>query len=79
MKKTSALLIGVVLLASVLVAGCSFNVGNPTPISSPSTTYNGAQFTIKYPSDWTKQESKSGPIVVFFGLPTINTTENLNV
>jgi hypothetical protein len=34
---------------------------------------------MQYPSDWTKDEPKSGAVVVLFGLPTNNATENLNV
>jgi len=78
-KKSLILLIGVVLLASVLTAGCTANVGNTTPSASPTNTYDSANFTIKYPSDWTKNEPTSGPITVLFGTPTNNATENLNV
>lgn len=63
----------------VLAAGCTSNVGNPTP-SAPTNTYDSAKgFTIKYPSDWTKDVPKSGPISVLFRMPTNNAAENLNV
>ncbi len=79
-KKTALLLIAVVMSVSVLAAGCTFNVGNPTASASPTNTYDSAKnFTIKYPSDWTKDEPKSGAISVLFGIPTNNATENLNV
>ena len=79
-KKTTILLIGVVLLAAVLTAGCTFNVGNTTPSASPTNTYDSAKgFTINYPSNWTKDEPTSGPLTVLFGTPTNNATENLNV
>jgi eukaryotic-like serine/threonine-protein kinase len=79
-KKTVALLFGVIMSVSVLTAGCAFNLGNPTPSASPTNTYESAKgFTIKYPSDWTKNEPKSGAIAVLFGIPTNNATENLNV
>ncbi|MEI7827019.1 MAG: PsbP-related protein [Euryarchaeota archaeon] len=79
-KKTVILLICAVLLASALTAGCTFNAGNTTPSASPTNTYDSAKgFTIKYPSDWTKDEPKSGALSVLFGIPTNNATENLNV
>jgi len=79
-KKTTILLIGVVLLASVLTAGCTFNVGNTTPSASPTNTYTSAKgFTITYPTDWTKETNQSGAVDVLFALPTNNATENLNV
>jgi hypothetical protein len=80
MKKTVILLIGAVLLASALTAGCTFNVGNTTPSASPTNTYDSANgFTIKYPSDWSKDVRTSGVVDVVFNLPTNNSTENLNV
>ncbi len=80
MKKTVILLIGAVLLASALTAGCTFNVGNTTPSASPTNTYDSAKgFTIKYPSDWSKDVRTSGVVDVVFNLPTNNSTENLNV
>ncbi|MGA3359582.1 MAG: PsbP-related protein [Halobacteriota archaeon] len=79
-KKTTILLIGVVLLASVLTAGCTFNVGNTTPSASPTNTYNSTNgFAIQYPSDWSKDINQSGAVDVLFVLPTNNVTENLNV
>jgi eukaryotic-like serine/threonine-protein kinase len=80
MKKSLILLIGVVLLASVLTAGCTFNVGNTTPSASPTNTYNSAKgFTINYPSDWSKpQEQQNGSVVIFL-TPANNAAENLNV
>jgi hypothetical protein len=79
-KKTVALLIGVIVSVSVLTAACAFNLGNPTPTASPTNIYESAKgFTIKYPSDWTKSEPKSGAISVLFGIPKDNATENLNV
>jgi hypothetical protein len=78
-KRTAILLIGAVLIISVLASGCTFNVGNPTP-SAPTNTYDSAKgFTIKYPSDWTKDVPKSGAISVLFRMPTKNAEENLNV
>ncbi len=83
-KKTALLLTAVVMVVAVLTAGCTFNVGtsspSPSPSQSPTLTYNSTQgFTIKYPSDWTKEEPTSGPITVLFGIPTNNASENLNV
>jgi eukaryotic-like serine/threonine-protein kinase len=79
-KKTAIVLIGVVMIVSVLAAGCAFNLGNPTTPASPTNTYDsGKGFSIKYPSDWTKDEPKNGAISVLFGMPTNNDTENLNV
>lgn len=79
MRKTVLLTAVVVLLLSVLSAGCAFNVGSPSP-SPPTETYNSAKgFTINYPPDWVKDEAKSGPIAVFFEMPTGNAKENLNV
>ncbi|MGA7077065.1 MAG: PsbP-related protein [Halobacteriota archaeon] len=79
-KKTAVLLVAIIVSLSVLAAGCTSNVGNKTPPPSPTNTYNSAKgFTIKYPSDWTKNEPKSGAIAVLFGIPTNNATENLNV
>jgi len=79
-KKNAVLLIGVIMSVSVLAAGCIFNAGNPTPSASPTNTLSSAKgFTIKYPSDWTKSEPKSGVIAVLFKMPTNNGTENLNV
>jgi hypothetical protein len=79
-KKTAIILIGVVMIVSVLAAGCTFNLGNPTTPASPTNTYDsGKGFSIKYPSDWTKDEPKNGAISVLFGMPTNNDTENLNV
>jgi hypothetical protein len=79
-KKTAILLVGAVLIVSVLAAGCTFNVGTTTPSPSPTTTYDSANgFTIKYPSDWTKDVKKSGAVDVVFVLPTNNASENLNV
>ncbi|MGA3360202.1 MAG: PsbP-related protein [Halobacteriota archaeon] len=79
-KKTAIILIGVVTIVSVLAAGCTFNVGTTTPSPSPTNTYDSAKgFTIKYPSDWVKDEPASGPLAVLFALPTNNATENLNV
>ncbi len=77
-KKTVALIIGIVMGLSVLAAGCTSNGGNPTP-SAPTNTYDGKGYTIKYPSDWTKDVPKRGPISVLFRMPTNNSVENLNV
>ena len=77
-KKTVGSLIGIVLIFLVLAAGCTSNESNPTP-SAPTNTYDGKGFTIKYPSDWTKDVPKSGPISVLFRMPTNNPAENLNV
>jgi eukaryotic-like serine/threonine-protein kinase len=79
-KKTAMLMISAVMIVFVLTAGCTFNVGTTTPSPSPTNTYDSAKgFTIKYPSDWTKDEPKSGPLTVLFAIPTNNATENLNV
>jgi len=79
MRKTVLLAAVVVLLLSVLSAGCAFNAGSPSP-SPPTEIYNSAKgFTINYPPDWVKDEAKSGPIAVFFEMPTGNGKENLNV
>jgi hypothetical protein len=79
-KKTAIILTGVVMIVSVLAAGCTFNVGTTTPSPSPSNTYDSAKgFTIKYPSDWSKDVKQSGATDVVFVLPTNNATENLNV
>jgi len=79
-KKTVILLICAVLLASALTAGCTFNAGNTTPSASPTNTYESAKgFTIKYPSGWSKDVKQSGVLDVVFGVPTNNSTENLNV
>jgi len=79
-KKTVVLLIGIIISVSVLAAGCTFNLGNPTAPASPTNTYDSAKgFSIKYPPDWTKDEPKNGAISVLFGMPTNNDTENLNV
>ena len=79
-KKTIILLISVVLLASVLTAGCTFNVGNTTPSASPTKTYNSAKgFTIKYSSDWSNPQEQQNGNVVLFLTPTNNVAENLNV
>jgi hypothetical protein len=78
-KITAVLLIGIVVSLSVLAAGCTSNVANPTP-SAPTNTYDSAKgFTIKFPSDWPKDVPKSGAISVLFGMPTNNAAENLNV
>ena len=77
-KKTMVPLVGIVTLFLVLAAGCTSNVGNQTP-SAPTNTYDAKSFTIKYPSDWTKDVPKSGPISVLFRMPTNNPAENLNV
>ena len=72
-------LIGIVICFLVLAAGCTSNVGTPTP-SAPTNTYDSAKgFTIKYQSDWTKDVPKSGAISVLFRMPTNNAAENLNV
>ena len=79
-KKTTILLIGVVLLAAVLTAGCTFNVGNTTPSASPTNTYNSSTgFTINYPTDWGKPQEQQNGNVVLFLTPTNNATENLNI
>jgi len=79
-KKTIILLIGVVLLASVFTAGCTFNVGNTTPSASPTNTYDSSKgFTIKYPSDWGKPQEQQNGNVVLFLTPTNTAAENLNV
>jgi PsbP-like protein len=63
----------------VLAAGCISNVGKPTPLA-PTNMYDSAKgFTIIYPSDWTKDVPKSGPISVLFRMPTNNSSENVNV
>jgi hypothetical protein len=78
-KKKLVPLIGMVFIFLVLAAGCTSNVGNPTP-SAPTDTYDSAKgFTIKYPSEWTKDVPKSGAISVLFRMPTNNAAENLNV
>jgi hypothetical protein len=80
MNKTKVVsLICIVISFLVLAAGCTSNVGKPTP-SAPTNTYDSAKgFTIMYPSDWTKDVPKSGPISVLFRMPTNNPLENLNV
>jgi PsbP-like protein len=78
-KKTVVPLISIVICFLVLAAGCTSNVANPTP-SAPTNTYDSAKgFTITYPSDWTKDVPKSGPISVLFRMPTNNPIANLNV
>jgi PsbP-like protein len=78
-KKVAMLLICAVLIVSVSAAGCTSNVGKPTP-SAPTNMYDSAKgFTIIYPSDWTKDVPKSGPISVLFRMPTNNSSENVNV
>ncbi len=82
-KKTMLLLVAAVMVVAVLTAGCTFNVGTTSPSPSPSAsstlTYNSTQgFAMKYPSDWTKDETNA-TLAVLFGLPTNNKTENLNV
>jgi hypothetical protein len=77
-KKTVAILLGIIISLSVLVAGCTSNVGNPTP-SAPTNMYDAKGYSIKYPSDWTKDVPKSGAISVLFRMPTNNAVENLNV
>jgi hypothetical protein len=79
-KRTATLLVGVVLIVSVLAAGCTFNVGTTSPSPSPTNTYTSTKgFSIKYPSDWTKEANQSGALDVLFVLPTNNAAENLNV
>jgi hypothetical protein len=79
MSKTKVVpLIGIAISFLVLAAGCTSNVGNPTP-SAQTNTYDAKGFTIKYPSDWTKDVPKSGAISVLFRMPTSNPAENLNV
>jgi hypothetical protein len=80
MKKSLILLIGVVLLASLLTAGCTFNVGNTTSSASPTNTYDSSKgFTIKYPTDWSKPQEQQNGNVLLFLTPTNNAIENLNV
>jgi hypothetical protein len=79
MSKTTVVpLIGIVICFLVLAAGCTSNVGNPTP-SAPTNMYDAKGYSIKYPSDWTKDVPKSGAISVLFRMPTNNAVENLNV
>lgn len=78
-KKTVVLLIGIVMSLSVLVAGCGSNIGNKTSSGVTTKTFESANFTIQYPSDWIKNEPKNGTVTVFFVTPTNNATENLNV
>ncbi len=78
-KKTAVLLIGAVLIVSVLMSGCTFNVGNTSPTPS-STTYTSAKgYSIKYSSDWGKPEEQNSGTFVVFLTPANNVTENLNV
>jgi serine/threonine-protein kinase len=79
-KRNLLLLIAAAMIASVLAAGCTFNVGNPTPSASPTNTYDSSKgFTIKYSADWSKpQEQQNGTLVLFL-TPTNNAAENLNV
>lgn len=79
-KRNVLLLIAAAMIASVLAAGCTFNVGNPTPSASPTNTYDSSKgFTIKYSADWSKpQEQQNGTLVLFL-TPTNNAAENLNV
>jgi hypothetical protein len=80
MNKTQTVpLICTILCFLVLAAGCTSNIGNPTP-SAPTNPYDSSKgFTINYPSTWIKDVPKSGPISVLFRLPTNNPSENLNV
>ncbi len=69
------------MVVAVLTAGCSFNLGttSPSPSASTMNTYTSAKgFTIKYPSDWSLDETNAA-VAVLFLLPTHNATENLNV
>jgi eukaryotic-like serine/threonine-protein kinase len=79
-KRNVLLLIAAAMVASVLAAGCTFNVGNTTPSASPTNTYTSSKgFTINYSADWsTPQEQQNGTMVLFL-TPTNNATENLNV
>jgi serine/threonine-protein kinase len=79
MKNKVLLTAVVVLLLSLVSAGCTSDVGGPSP-SPPTSTYSSPKgFVITYPPDWVKDEAKSGPIAVFFDLPTGNAKESLNV
>jgi serine/threonine-protein kinase len=79
-KKTAVLLIGIVMSLSVLAAGCGSNIGNKTSSGVTTKTYESANFTIQYPSDWIKNEPTNGTVTVFFAIPNKNNaTENLNV
>jgi len=79
-KRTLVLLISVIVSLLVLAAGCTSNVGNTSQSAPPTNTFDSAKgFTIKYPSDWTKDKPKSGALSVLFAIPTNNATENLNV
>ncbi len=83
-KKTMLLLVAAVMVVAVLTAGCTFNVGttspSPSPSASPTVTYNSTKgFSMKYPSNWTREEPTNGSIVVLFSVPTNNNSENLNV
>ena len=52
-KRNVLLLIAAAMVASVLAAGCTFNVGNTTPSASPTNTYTSSKgFTINYSTDW---------------------------
>ena len=78
-KKSAVLMIGAVLIVSVLMSGCTFNVGNTSSTPS-STTYTSAKgYSIKYSSDWGKPEEQNNGTFVVFLTPANNVTENLNV
>ncbi|MEI7828061.1 MAG: PsbP-related protein [Euryarchaeota archaeon] len=65
------------LVIIVAIAGCAANTESS---GTPTNTYvSPAGFTIKYPSDWIGEEPESGALAVLFGLPTGNSTDNLNV
>jgi|NGEPerStandDraft_9_1074522.scaffolds.fasta_scaffold99050_1 eukaryotic-like serine/threonine-protein kinase len=74
-------LIAAFIVAVVAVGGCTANVSNTTPSTSPMNLYQSPTgFIMQYPSDWMKYEpGNDSNVVVLFALPTNNETENLNV
>ncbi len=78
-KRTAVLLIVIVTSLSVLAAGCTFNLGNKKSSEVTTKTYESANFTIEYPSNWIKREPTNGTVTVLFGIPKNNLTENLDV
>ena len=79
-KRNVLLLIAAAMIASVLAAGCTFNVGNPTPSASPTNTYDSSKgFTIKYRQTGANLRSSKTALSVLFLTPTNNAAENLNV
>jgi len=74
----------VILVIVLLTPGCTSNTGNQTPSAGGSTTpsassiitYNGANFTIQYPSDWTHSSNTLSVTEIFSAWPpkATNTT-----